>query len=209
MGLGLDHAMPTIDIGLLPRPASSIGAFSAGTFLGLEPLNMNTAPDMQPAARSRPGACADQGKGVLSASPFLRLPPPRWAFSSPGPCRHQGSFSWKSGCYGHIRSLRTPRHTPTTGPRTIPRHPGAHIDEAAGHAVIWGGALGVRRGAQGARDGGLSVPHRRRRVCAIDHTVRDALRTDRPASPETRRQRNARAASVSSSASWGSDNCSS
>jgi hypothetical protein len=29
----------------------------------------------------------------------------------------------------------------------------------------------VRRGAEGARDGELSVPHRRGRVCAIDHIV--------------------------------------
>ena len=113
------------------------------------------------------------GKVYDWVNAFLRLPPPRWAFSSPGPCPHQGSFPQKSGCHDHIPSLRTTCRTAAASPRTIRRNAGAHINQAAGHAVIWSGTLGVRRDAQGARDGELSVPHRRRAVCAIDHTLRN------------------------------------
>ena len=70
-----------------------------------------------------------------------------------------------------VPSLRTTCRTAAASPRTIPDNAGAQINQAAGHAVIWGGTLGVRRDAQGARDGELSVPHRRGPVCAIDHTL--------------------------------------
>ena len=118
-----------------------------------------------------PGALVPLRGKVDQVHAFLRLPPPRWAFSSPGPCPHQGSFPQKSGCHDHIPSLRTTCRTAAASPRTIPRNAGAQINQAAGHAVIWGGTLGVRRDAQGARDGELSVPRRRWRVCAIDHTL--------------------------------------
>ena len=57
--------------------------------------------------------------------------------------------------------------------RTIPGHAGAHINQAAGCAVISGGTLGGRRDAQGARDGDLSVSQPKRRVCASDHTLKE------------------------------------
>ncbi len=41
--------------------------------------------------------------------------------------------------------LRTTCRTAAASPRTIPRHAGAQINRAAGHAVIWCGTLGVRR----------------------------------------------------------------
>src|SRR6202163_3560576 len=48
--------------------------------------------------RPPPRACAAQGiRCTVRAHAFLRLPPPRWAFSSPGPCPHQGSFPQESG----------------------------------------------------------------------------------------------------------------
>jgi len=116
---------------------------------------------------------------------FLRLRPPRWAFSSLGPCPHQGSFPQKSGCHDHIPlSLRTTCRTAAASPRRIRRSARAQIIQAAGHAVIWGGTLGMRRDAQGARDGELSVPRRRWPVCAIDHRLKNEPR--RHASDECR-----------------------
>jgi hypothetical protein len=118
--------------------------------------------------------CRSGGRCTVRVHAFLRPPPPRWAFSSLGPCPHQGSFPKKSGCHDHIPpSLRTTCRTAAASPRTIPRNAGAQINQAAGHAVIWGGTLGVRRDAQGARDGELSVPRRRWPVCAIDHILRN------------------------------------
>ena len=124
--------------------------------------------------RSPARLCSSGESCTIRAHAFLRLPPPRWAFSSPGPCPHQGSFPQKSGCHDHIPpSLRTTCRTAAASPRTIPRNAGAQINQAAGHAVIWGATLGVRRDAQGARDGKLSVPRRRWRVCAIDHILKN------------------------------------
>lgn len=111
--------------------------------------------------------CRSGERCTVRAHAFLRLPPPRWAFSSPGPCPHQGSFPQKSGCHDHIPSFSTTCGTAATSPRRIPRHSGPRVIQAAGHTVIGGGTLGVCRDVQGARDGGLSVPHRRRPVCAI------------------------------------------
>jgi hypothetical protein len=124
--------------------------------------------------RSPARLCRSGESYMIRAHAFLRLPPPRWAFSSPGPCPHQGSFPQKSGYHDHLpTSLRTTCRTAAASPRTIPRNAGAQINQAAGHAVIWGGALGVRRDAQGARDGKLSVPRRRWPVCAIDHRLKN------------------------------------
>ena len=36
--------------------------------------------------------CRSGERCTVRVHAFLRLPPPRWAFSSPGPCPHQGSF---------------------------------------------------------------------------------------------------------------------
>jgi hypothetical protein len=36
--------------------------------------------------------CRSGERCTVNAHAFLRLPPPRWAFSSLGPCPHQGSF---------------------------------------------------------------------------------------------------------------------
>ena len=130
--------------------------------------------DRRNGRRSPARLCRSGERCTVRVHAFLRLPPPRWAFSSPGPCPHQGSFPRKSGCHDHIPpSLRTTCRTAAASPRTIPGHAGAQIDQAAGHAVIWGGTLGVRRDAQGACDGELSVPHWRRPVCAIDHTLKN------------------------------------
>ena len=117
--------------------------------------------------------CRSGERCTIRAHAFLRLPPPRWAFSSPGPCPHQGSFPKKSGCHDHIPWLRTTCRSAAASPRTIPRNAWAHLNQTAGagHAIIWGGTLGVRRDVQGARDGELSVPQWRWRVCAIDHPV--------------------------------------
>ena len=124
--------------------------------------------------RSPARLCRSGGGCTVRVHAFLRPPPPRWAFSSPGPRPHQGSFPKKSGCHDHISpSLRTTCRTAAASPRPIPRNAGAQINQAAGHAVIWGGTLGVRRDAQGARDGELSVPRRRRPVCAIDHILKN------------------------------------
>jgi hypothetical protein len=81
-------------------------------------------------------------------------------------------FPKKSGCHDHIPSLRTTCRTAAASPRTLPRNAGPQINQTAGHAIIWCGTVCVRRDAQGARDGELSVPHRRGRVCAIDPTDR-------------------------------------
>ena len=114
------------------------------------------------------------GRCTVRAHAFLRPPPPRWAYSSPGPCPHQGSFPKNSGCHDHIPpSLRTTCRTAAASPRTIPRNAGAQTNQAAGHAVIWGVTLGVRGDAQSARDGELSVPRRRCPVCAIDHILKN------------------------------------
>ena len=124
--------------------------------------------------RRSPRLCRSGERCTFRAHAFLRLPPPRWAFSSLGPCPHQGSFPRKSGCHDHIPpSLRTTCRAAAASPRTIPRNAGAQINQAAGHAVIWRGTLGVRRGAQGARDGKFSVPRRRWPVCAIDHRLKN------------------------------------
>jgi hypothetical protein len=77
----------------------------------------------------------------------------------------------KISCHDRIPSLRPTCRTAATSPRPIPRNPRAQVNQAAGDAAIWGGTLSVRRDAQGARNGELSVPHRRGRVCAIDHTL--------------------------------------
>jgi len=82
-------------------------------------------------------------------------------------------LSKKSGFHDHIDhiapSLPTACRTAAASPRRIPGNAGAQINQAAGHSVIRGGTLGVRRHAQGARHGELLVPHRRWPVCAIDH----------------------------------------
>ena len=135
----------------------------------------STAHSVVPCAPRLPRLCRSGERCTMSRYPFLRQPPPRWVFSSPGPCRHQGSFSQKSGCYGRVRSPGTTCDTLATSPRTLPRYAGAHPNQAAGHAVIWRSTLRVRRDAQGARDGALSVPHGRRSVCAINHTVENDM----------------------------------
>ena len=89
----------------------------------------------------------------------------------PWPLPSSRLVSPRSGRHDHLPSLCTTCRSVAAGPRTIRRDAGAQLNQAGGHAVIWGGTLGVRRDAQGARDGELSVPHRRRRVCAIDRTL--------------------------------------
>ena len=91
------------------------------------------------------------------------------------PALIKARFLKKSGCHDHIRSLRTTCRASAASPRTIPRNAGAQINQAAGHAIIWSGTLSVRHDAQGARDGELSVPHRRGHVCAIDRTLMNEL----------------------------------
>src|SRR5687767_2414470 len=51
--------------------------------------------------------CRSGERCTVRIHAFLRLPPPRWAFSSLGPCPHQGSFPQKSGCHDHIPASRT------------------------------------------------------------------------------------------------------
>jgi hypothetical protein len=117
--------------------------------------------------------CRSGERCTVRVHAFLRPPPPRWAFSSPGPCPHQGSSPQKSGSCDHVPSLRTTCRIAATSPRTIPRNAGAQINRAAGHAVIWSGTLGVRCDAQGAHDGEFSVPLQRWPVCAIDRTLKN------------------------------------
>jgi hypothetical protein len=52
--------------------------------------------------RSPARLCRSGERCTVRVHAFLRPPPPRWAFSSPGPCPHQGSFPKKSGCLDHI-----------------------------------------------------------------------------------------------------------
>jgi hypothetical protein len=63
--------------------------------------------------------------------------------------------------------ITSPRSAPPAGLLQRVREqyqdmPGLKLTKAAGHAVVWGNPLGVRRDAQGTRDGELSVSHRRR-----------------------------------------------
>jgi hypothetical protein len=119
--------------------------------------------------------CRLRQRYIVSAYAFLRLPPPRWAFSSPL------ALASSRLVPPEIRpprdyippSLRPTWRVAAASPRTISRHAWAQIDQAAGHTVIWGGPLGVRRHAQGARDGELSIPRRRWRVCAIDRRLKN------------------------------------
>jgi len=46
---------------------------------------------------AHPRLCRSGERCTVRVHAFLRLPPPRWALSSPGPCPHQGSFHQKSG----------------------------------------------------------------------------------------------------------------
>jgi hypothetical protein len=50
----------------------------------------------------------------------------------------------------------------------------------------------VRRDAQGTRDGELSVPRRRRPVCAIDHILKNRKHLTRSNSRTPRRSRKSR-----------------
>ena len=86
----------------------------------------------------------------------------------PWPLPSSKLASQKPGSHDRIApSIRTACRTAATSPRRIPRHAGAQINQAGGHTVLWGSTLSVRRDAQGARDGKLSVPSRRWR--AVDH----------------------------------------
>src|SRR2546430_780149 len=67
---------------------------------------------------------------------FLRLLPPRWAFSSFGLCPHQGSFSEKSGCHDHVLASRTSCRTAAASPRILPGNARAHINQVSCHGVI-------------------------------------------------------------------------
>jgi hypothetical protein len=71
-----------------------------------------------------------------------------------------------------LASRPTTSRTAAASPQRIPRHAWTHVDQAASDALIWGGTLGMRRDAQGTRDGELSVPRRRWPVCAIDYDWR-------------------------------------
>jgi len=124
--------------------------------------------------QAHPRACAVQRKGVVSGSRFPEIATTSLGVLQPWPLPSSRLVSQEISCHDHIPpSLRTTCRTAAASPRTIPRNAGAPINQAAGHAVIWGGTLGVRRDAQGARDGELSVPRRRRPVCAIDHILKN------------------------------------
>jgi transposase-like protein len=127
--------------------------------------------------------CRSRQRYIVRAHAFLRLAPPRWAFSSPLAFTSSRLVpNRKSGCRDHIAlALRPTWRTATASPKTIPRHAGTQINQAAGHAIIWGGPLGVRCHAQGPRHGELSLPRCRWRVCAIDCILRKRAHSHRVA----------------------------
>jgi hypothetical protein len=129
-----------------------------------------------------------RGKVYCQGSRFPETATTLLGVLQPWPLPSQGPFPKKSGRHDHNPiSLRTTCRTDAASPRTVRTNAGTQIDQAAGHAVIWGRALGVRGDAQGTRDGRLSRPRRRWPVCAGDHI----LKNERTAT-ENRHARNTR-----------------
>src|SRR3989441_4607790 len=112
-----------------------------------------------------------RGKVYYQGSRFPETATTSLGVLQPWPLPSSRLVSQELRCHDHIPTLRTTCRTAAASPRTIPRNAGAHINQAAGHAIIWGGTRNVRHDAQGACHGELSVPHRRGHVCAIDGTL--------------------------------------
>jgi hypothetical protein len=116
--------------------------------------------------------CRSGERCTVRVHAFLRLPPPSLGVLQPWPLPSSRLVSPRNQAANErIPWLRTTCRSAAASPRTIPRHAGAHINQAGGYAAIWGGTLGVRRDVESAREGELSVPHRRGCVCSIDHIV--------------------------------------
>jgi hypothetical protein len=167
--------------------ANATASFSSRHRLDRHP-SCQGATERRSVQQSRPNPlprrlCRSRQRYIVRAHAFLRLAPPRWAFSSPLAFTSSRLVpNRKSGCRDHIAlALRPTWRTATASPRTIPRHAGAQINQAAGHAIIWGGPLGVRCHAQGPRHGELSIPRWGWRVCAIDCIVRKRAHSQRVA----------------------------
>ena len=71
--------------------------------------------------------CRSGERCTVEVHAFLRLRPPRWAFSSLGPCAHQGSFPQKSGCHDHhppyLRTMSSSRPLRVSSVNGTARYP--------------------------------------------------------------------------------------
>ena len=117
--------------------------------------------------------CAPSRKGVQSSTvnAFLTATTSLGVFQ-PWPLPSSRLASPKnSGCHDHRYWLRSTCRPATASPSTIPRNASAQINQAAGHAIIWGGTVHVRHDAQDTRDRELSVAHRNGNVCEINDTL--------------------------------------
>jgi hypothetical protein len=78
------------------------------TFIDQHRRSLHLVGRMCDTTGAPPRACVAREKGVRSAFTLsLRLPPPRWAFSSHGPCPHQGSCP-----YDQAAMITSPRSVP-------------------------------------------------------------------------------------------------